>query len=111
MKIFILSAVLCLATFSAFGQSSGESSTPVPVGVAVHEKETISSTDTQERSLQYWELNAYVFPISGVVEFAIDGRGETNVVIDGGCLSAGMYLYALVVDSKVIDTKRMILTK
>ena len=30
---------------------------------------------------------------------------------DGDNLNAGIYLYALIADGKVIDTKRMILTK
>ena len=54
MKTIILSAMLCLATFSAFGQNSGDTETPVPVGLTVHEQEIILSSDTQERSLHYW---------------------------------------------------------
>ena len=71
---------------------------------------TLIRVDVTENAVK---ADLYVYNMNGeqVAEFAIDGRGETNVVIDGGCLSAGMYLYALVVDSKVIDTKRMILTK
>jgi hypothetical protein len=38
-------------------------------------------------------------------------RGNTSVKISGSELSEGMYLYALIVDGKVVDTKRMILTK
>lgn len=38
-------------------------------------------------------------------------RGEASITIDGGSLNAGMYLYALIADGKVVDTKRMILTK
>ena len=38
-------------------------------------------------------------------------RGKGNVTINGSELTAGMYLYALIADGKVIDTKRMILTK
>ena len=46
-----------------------------------------------------------------ITEYAITERGETSVVIDGGSLNAGMYLYVLIADGQVIDTKRMILTK
>jgi hypothetical protein len=38
-------------------------------------------------------------------------RGNTKIVISGGELSAGMYLYTLIADGKEVDTKRMILTK
>ena len=44
-------------------------------------------------------------------DLRVNGRGNTSVTILGGELSAGMYIYALIVDGKVIGTKRMILTK
>ncbi|MGM0407858.1 MAG: tail fiber domain-containing protein [Bacteroidota bacterium] len=37
-------------------------------------------------------------------------KGNGNVIIYGNELKAGMYLYALIADEKVIDTKRMVLT-
>ena len=46
-----------------------------------------------------------------ITGFDITERGSTSVTINGNTLSAGMYLYALVADGQVIDTKRMILTK
>lgn len=57
--------------------------------------------------------NLYIYNMNGeqITEYTIAERGETSVTIDGGSLNAGMYLYALVADGKVIDTKRMILTK
>lgn len=57
--------------------------------------------------------NLYIYNMNGEqkTEFVITERGSTSVTIDGGSLSAGMYLYALVADGQVIDTKRMILTK
>jgi hypothetical protein len=41
----------------------------------------------------------------------VSDHGDVSVKISGNELSAGMYLYALIVDGKVVDTKRMILTK
>ena len=38
-------------------------------------------------------------------------RGQVSVKLSGSELSAGMYLYALIADGKVVDTKRMILTQ
>lgn len=59
------------------------------------------------------KADLYIYTMNGeqIAEYAVAERGETSVTIDGGSLNAGMYLYALVTDGKVIDTKRMILTK
>jgi len=43
--------------------------------------------------------------------YIISERGKKNIIINGSEFNAGMYLYALINDNKVIDTKRMILTK
>lgn len=40
----------------------------------------------------------------------ITERGKTNVKINGTDLNAGMYFYSLIVDGKVVDIKRMVLT-
>jgi len=37
--------------------------------------------------------------------------GANTIVVNGSELPAGMYLYTLVADNEIIDTKRMILTK
>ena len=39
------------------------------------------------------------------------GRGENRVVLTAQDLTAGMYIYALVADGTLIDSKKMILTK
>ena len=44
-------------------------------------------------------------------QILITQRGEGSQWISGSELSAGMYLYALIVDGKEVATKRMILTK
>ena len=55
----------------------------------------------------------YVYDMNGVQlkSYLIAERGKGNITIQGSELNAGMYLYALIADGKVIDTKRMILTK
>lgn len=55
----------------------------------------------------------YVYDMNGVQlkSYSISERGKGNITIQGSEFIAGMYLYALIVDGKVIDTKRMILTK
>ena len=55
----------------------------------------------------------YVYDMNGgqLKSISIPERGKGTVTIQGSELTAGMYLYALIADGKVIDTKRMILTK
>ena len=59
------------------------------------------------------KADLYIYNMNGeqIAEYAVTERGETSITIDGGSLNAGMYLYALIADGQVIDTKRMILTK
>jgi len=55
----------------------------------------------------------YVYDMNGVQlkSYSITEKGKGTVTIQGSEFNAGMYLYALIADGKVIDTKRMILTK
>lgn len=55
----------------------------------------------------------YIYNMNGVQlqQYNLNGKGEQTVTINGNSFVPGMYLYALVIDSKEIDTKRMILTK
>ncbi len=57
--------------------------------------------------------NIYIYDMNGtqIQQIPLTERGESSVTVSGGMLSAGMYLYSLIADGKVIDTKRMILTK
>ena len=41
----------------------------------------------------------------------VNERGKTTLKISGGEFNPGMYLYTLMADGKVIDTKRLILTQ
>lgn len=79
MKTLILSAALCLATLCAFGQSNGNSGTPVPIIMQSHENSTISTSDNQERSLYYWDVDAYVYLKDKLVEVNLYNIGEANV--------------------------------
>lgn len=79
MKTFILSAMLCLATFSAFGQNSGESEPPVSIIMMGHTNTNQSNPDNQERSLHYWELDACVYPTSGIVEVSLYNIGDVTI--------------------------------
>ena len=55
----------------------------------------------------------YIYDMQGLQLKSIpaQGRGESQVTITGHDLKAGMYLYALVADGTLIDSKQMILTK
>jgi len=55
----------------------------------------------------------YIYNLQGVelMSFPVTQTGVSTVYVHASALPAGMYLYALVVDGVIIDTKRMILTK
>ncbi len=57
--------------------------------------------------------NLYIYDMNGkqIEQIVLAERGNASVTVNGGQLAAGMYLYSLIADGKVIDTKRMILTK
>lgn len=54
----------------------------------------------------------YIYDMNGtqLKHYSLGERRKGNLIIKGSELVAGMYLYALIADGKVIDTKRMILT-
>jgi hypothetical protein len=55
----------------------------------------------------------YIYNLQGVElkSYRITQTGYNRITIHASELPAGMYLYSLVVDNEIIDTKRMILTK
>lgn len=57
--------------------------------------------------------NIFIYDMSGkqVQNIAVSERGETNITVYASDLSAGMYIYTLVVDGKVAVTRRMIVEK
>ena len=66
----------------------------------------ILPTETQEATIRIYDMNG-----TEIVAFPIDTFGNGELTIDGGTLRAGMYLYSLIADGMLIDTKQMILTK
>ena len=54
----------------------------------------------------------FIFNMQGSLlkQIPVNNR-QPGITINGSELSAGMYLYSLIVDGKEVDTKRMILTK
>lgn len=55
----------------------------------------------------------YIYNMNGtqLQQYNVNGKGIQSVTINGNSFEPGMYLYALVIDGKEVDTKRMILTK
>lgn len=55
----------------------------------------------------------FVYDMTGVqlLQYPITTFGEGTITIDANDLYAGSFLYSLVVDGKLIDTKQMVLTK
>ncbi len=48
---------------------------------------------------------------SEVMTFPVHQTGTSEFTIQSGALSPGMYQYSLIIDGKMIDTKKMVLTK
>ena len=44
------------------------------------------------------------------LQYNITVKGKQSVTINGSSFQPGMYLYALVIDGKEVDTKRMLIT-
>ena len=63
-------------------------------------------TSVQEAKIVIYNLNGLELE-----SYDIHGRGPVTVAVSGGRFPSGMYLYALIADDRVIDTKKMILTK
>lgn len=61
--------------------------------------------DAQNANLLIYDMNG-----KQIEQFVLTQKGMGSIVLEGSYLEAGMYLYSLIVDSKVIDVKRMILT-
>ncbi|MBQ7631882.1 MAG: tail fiber domain-containing protein [Paludibacteraceae bacterium] len=55
----------------------------------------------------------HIYDLNGslLAEYPITSLGEGSTMVSSGTLDAGMYLYALIADGQVVDTKHMILTK
>ena len=59
------------------------------------------------------KADIYIYDMEGKQLKCIpaQGRGESQVTLTANDLKAGMYLYALVADGALVDSKKMILTK
>ena len=59
------------------------------------------------------DATIYIFTLNGILSqtHKTASRGKGSVTISGSTLSPGMYVYTLVVDGQIVDSKRMILTE
>ncbi|MBO7110639.1 MAG: T9SS type A sorting domain-containing protein, partial [Bacteroidaceae bacterium] len=59
------------------------------------------------------KADLYIYDMNGrqIESRNISQRGNVSILIEGNSLDAGMYLYSLITDGTVVDTKRMILTR
>lgn len=74
---------------------------------------TESTTINYELSSDVKSASVYIYDMQGkqIKSYNISNQGKGIVKINGGELNAGIYMYSLVADGKVIDTKRMMLTE
>lgn len=63
-------------------------------------------TSAQSASIMLFDLNGKLIKTIAVINF-----GTGSITINGNELTSGMYVYSLVVNGQIIDTKRMILTQ
>lgn len=59
------------------------------------------------------EATLYIYDLSGkqLEQHPIEGRGETVMTIHADKMDAGMYVYSLIADKKVVTTRKMIVVK
>ena len=60
----------------------------------------------QNAQLQIYNMNGTLLK-----SIFVNQRGKGNVTITANEFAAGMYLYSLITDGKIIDTKQMLLTE
>ena len=103
-------------TRAAYSDTDIEESTAITIPML---KQNNPNPFTENTVIEYTlpesiqNANIYIYDMNGkqIEQIALTERGESSITVNGGQLSAGMYLYSLIADGKVIDTKRMILTK
>ena len=115
-----------LSESSVFKSSSANNSSSsytslnnISVTTAAVLRQNAPNPFTNETKIQFYipenvntaSLNIYDLQGKQLMQIPITQRGESSHLISGHHFSAGMYLYTLITDGAVVDTKRMILTK
>lgn len=73
---------------------------------------------TQNTSIKYKVPDSFtngcinIYDLNGkqIRSITLAKSGESSILVSGGELNSGMYLYSLIVDGQIIDTKQMVLT-
>ena len=103
-------------TRAAYSDTDIEESTAITIPML---KQNNPNPFTENTVIEYTlpesiqNANIYIYDMNGkqIEQIVLTERGDASITVNGGQLSAGMYLYSLIADGKIIDTKRMILTK
>ncbi|NPD93044.1 T9SS type A sorting domain-containing protein, partial [Xylanibacter muris] len=56
-------------------------------------------------------LNIYDLSGKQIKSIQVNERGEHSIYVTSESLAPGMYIYSLIIDGKLIDTKRMVVTQ
>ena len=73
--------------------------------------ETTTIEAVVPETIQQAKIIVYNLQGLELASYALNQRGKASVEISAGRFSSGMYLYALVADGRIIDTKKMVLTR
>ena len=95
--------------------STGENENPTEENVLFQNAPNPFAVTTNIRyslskSINVAMINIYNMNGAQLKSIELQQRGDGSITINGGEFKAGMYLYALITDGQVLDTKRMILT-
>ena len=99
--------------------TTGSIQNNIPNGAMAYLEQNIPNPFSQNTVINYYlhaqttSASIIIFYLQGKQLKKIDSlpKGKGSVTINGGELYAGMFMYSLIVDSKEMDYKRMILTK
>ena len=92
-----------------------EKTTELPASLSQNKPNPFSSETRIEMFVPQSVANAtlYVYDLQGkqVKSISVTGRGATFETIHGSELQAGLYIYSLVTDGKLVGSKQMVLTE
>ena len=109
-NLFLVSICICYASVS-LAQVKVDSNGRIGIGTSSPNTSYKTTIDYIPENAKAAKLCIYNLQGAQIKQIAIAERGEGIQAILGAELTAGMYLYALIVDGKEIDVKRMILTE
>ncbi len=97
-------ATACISN-SSISEASLSQNTPNPF---------VTSTDIKVNiptSANTAMLNIYDLSGKQIKGIQVNERGEHSIYVTSEGLAPGMYIYSLIIDGKLIDTKRMVVTQ